>query len=144
MRLFLLLLSIIAITGCTAKIIGTPVTALNVNTVAGSKWTLTELVYNKKRLDIPKANIPFIEFKTSDNQIVGMAGCNRFFSTYSFLSNNKLKFGDVAGTKMACEQMDIENGLLSAFENATEIKVDGENKLIIIKDKEILATFKNK
>lgn len=77
------------------------------------------------------ARQPTLRFNDSTLKISGSGGCNNFFGSYS-KDGNKLSFGSVASTKMACPGMDeVETKYFKALAdvNGYEIK-NGELHLL--------------
>ena len=70
-----------------------------------------------------------VEFKSS--QIMGNAGCNRFFGTYS-QDDGKISVNALATTRMACahDVMLKEHDFLVTLESAKQVEMDA-NMLIL-------------
>ena len=70
-----------------------------------------------------------VEFKTS--QIMGNAGCNRFFGTYS-QNDGTISVNPLATTRMACahDVMLKEHDFLVTLESAKQVEMDA-NMLIL-------------
>lgn len=67
----------------------------------GTSWTLTEIHdIEIKRTDFAK--IPELNFNSSTNEFTGNTGCNSMFGKID-ITDNKINFGNVGSTKMACE-----------------------------------------
>lgn len=64
--------------------------------------------------------------------ISGKGGCNRFFGTVKLKGGNKVDFGQVGTTMMACEQaiMDDEAEFLAVLDGATKVKIKGDKLTI--------------
>ena len=62
-----------------------------------------------------------------DGKIRGTAfmGCNRMFFNSEFKSKNKVKISGVGSTLMACQEMELENKFVKAFETMTHYKIEG-------------------
>ena len=105
----------------------------------GVKWILKSL--NNKKISTPESRKEiYIEFNTSENKFSGFAGCNNIFGTYT-LSNDRIKFGPVAGTEMYCESvMETENEFKKMFETADRIKLKG-SELQFFSSGKITASF---
>lgn len=104
----------------TAKTPG-PVT----NTViTDTKWRLIEL----KGSPVPnKVNDkePFILLQAGDNRYSATAGCNGLGGTFTLSGTNGIKFSQGMSTMMACDNMEIENGLNQALVAADNYTVKG-------------------
>lgn len=66
------------------------------------------------------ASDQFVAFKTG-GEVVGHGGCNQFFGTYD-QSGDKLTFGPLAATRMACPNLDEEQAFMSALQSARRIE----------------------
>jgi heat shock protein HslJ len=88
--------------------------------LSGSEWRPSLI----GTLEIPESTELFIQFK-GDGKLAGHGGCNQFFGTYS-ISGNKIDFGPVGSTRMACEKlvMDLETAFLSALEEIEMFQKD--------------------
>ncbi len=61
-----------------------------------------------------------------DGKVQGSAGCNRIRGSYK-LDGEKLKFGPLATTRMACPAMETETAFLKALEATTRYQVSGSS-----------------
>ena len=59
-------------------------------------------------------------------KVQGSAGCNRMTGTYK-LDGEKLKFGPLATTRMACPDMQTETAFLKALGATTRYEVSGSS-----------------
>ena len=60
------------------------------------------------------------------HKVQGSAGCNRMMGTYT-LDGEKLKFGPLATTRMACPAMETESAFLKALAATTRYEVSGSS-----------------
>ena len=60
------------------------------------------------------------------HKVQGSAGCNRMMGTYE-LDGNKLKFGPLATTRMACPALQTETAFLKALATTTRYEVSGSS-----------------
>ena len=99
-------------------------------------WNLAEL--NGRKIKHPGLQVPHLRFET--DKVTGNDGCNNFFGSYA-LDGNKLKFGMLASTRMACQQineLDIEfNKMISM---TSSHRISGE-KLELFEENKLLASF---
>ena len=82
-----------------------------------TKWTVTAIGNAPVKL---KGEQPFIQFDKDKGSYGGSTGCNRIFGKYA-LDGDKLKFGDVGMTMIACSE---ETGDVEARMSAALGKVD--------------------
>ena len=64
-------------------------------------WKLVE-INGKAFKSTSETREPHLILKTEDNRIIGHSGCNRYFGTYAQQENQRLSFGNIGSTKMAC------------------------------------------
>ena len=88
--------------------------------IVGKKWKLIEL--NGKAVNAGSLmKEPFLYFNPFDNRVNGNGGCNNIFGEYK-VEGLRLSFSKMAMTRMACQNMDIENQInkvLSTVDNYT-------------------------
>jgi len=71
-------------------------------------WTLVTL--NGEEYDAYKTNKHHtLEFNTTEMRFFGNNGCNNIFGGIETLTNEKLQLGAIAGTRMACPDMEISD-----------------------------------
>lgn len=98
--------------------------------IVSTKWTLAENV---------KGNTPTLVIE--NGKISGNAGCNRYFGTLVLdAKTGSFQSSQVGATRMACENMSVENNFLKMLEQANKYNVSG-NTLELYKDKLLLLKF---
>ena len=67
---------------------------------------------------------PFIGFDMKAGRIYGNSGCNRMMGTFSVdsLKPGTLRFGPIAGTRMACPDMTLEGNVLAALQEVASFE----------------------
>ncbi len=100
--------------------------AMKSNVITDRKWKLVELA-GKPVADKINGKEPFIQLSKSDNHYSASGGCNGIGGSYTLQDNGKIKFSQGVSTMMACENMDIENGLNKALVAADNYTVNGDN-----------------
>ena len=85
----------------------------------------------------------YILFK--ENEVVGHAGCNRFFGHYTF-DGNAIRIVPLATTRMACSPkvMDAEQAWLGMLQNARAAEVSPTNLVLKDENNAIIATLKRR
>lgn len=69
---------------------------------------------------------PFLNFDTSSGRLSGNSGCNRVMGSFDASAKaGVLEFGPIAGTRMACPDMTIEQNVLNALKNVKGYKTIG-------------------
>lgn len=91
------------------------------------EWMLIYFAdFTKDQLIKGKANINLTS-KQEGNEIKGSAymGCNRMFFNAEFKSNGKVKISGLGSTKMACQNMSLENSFAQSFGKMEKYYVEG-------------------
>ena len=103
------------------------------NADLNGKWTLTSLSTTQAALDqIFLENKPHIEFDMAAKKVSGNGGCNQINAQVT-TAGNKLSFGPIAASRMACPG-EGESIFLKAMESI--------NRFNISKDQKTLTLFK--
>lgn len=90
----------------------------------GVEWKLVELE-GQALAAADKARAPNLTFSATDERVSGSGGCNRLSGRYT-LDGDKLSFGPLAGTMMACiAGMDQEKRFLQALAKVRSHRVAG-------------------
>lgn len=102
-------------------------------------WVVKQVNGNLINKEDFKSKIPQLELKPFENKISGNDGCNGFFGEIEVI-NDIIVFGNIAGTMMACPNMDLSSQITKTIGgnelNYTIIK----NQLILKKDgKEVMV-----
>ncbi|RYG42228.1 MAG: META domain-containing protein, partial [Chitinophagaceae bacterium] len=92
------------------------------------RWKLIE-VAGKTVGDSVNGQEPYITFSSADSSMGGRVGCNRVGGKYT-ADNLTIKFSQVFSTKMACQDMWIENTLLGMMDSLDRYSVS-EKELIL-------------
>lgn len=71
-------------------------------------------------------NLPFIEFRLADKQVMGNDGCNQIMASIEQLGDDELKLGPIMGTKMACMDMELPDLFHAAMANIRSYKLTHE------------------
>ncbi len=82
---------------------------------------------------------PEISFDIGKNRFSGSGGCNRIMG-YVTAEGDRLKFGRVASTLMACKNSELEKEFLSALESTVNYKIIG-NRLMLANPDKVLLVF---
>ncbi|WP_066268148.1 META domain-containing protein [Hydrogenophaga palleronii] len=94
--------------------------------LVGSEWLLEDLG-GRGVLDRVQATLAFPEA----GRVAGNSSCNRFFGSYT-LMQDKVAFGQLAGTRMACTEAVNEQEMryLDALQKAQRLEVQGKTLLM--------------
>lgn len=108
-------------------------------TLAETKWKLVML--NKKAITQKGKKRYFLKLNSKDGKFSANAGCNNIMGSYVMPSAFGLSFSNVAMTRMACPDMDLEIRFSTMLEKVDSYKLK-DNILQLMKGKkEVLATF---
>ncbi len=105
---------------------------------SNQKWALTAI--NGKPVVSTKA---YIEIDKEKGRFTGSTGCNRMFG--GIAANERLKFGAVGMTRMACLEGDVskvESEFMAALAKVTEIR-EGGATLEMLDGSSVLLSFKS-
>lgn len=80
----------------------------------------------------------YIRF-VDDKKVEGFSGCNRFFGGYE-TEGNSLTFGPVAGTRMFCPDMEVEDTLLKMLAGRLDLMIISDH-LYLYKETKLQAVF---
>jgi heat shock protein HslJ/uncharacterized membrane protein len=104
-------------------------------------WVMQEMtgvVLKKEKLN---KGLPTFEFHLRDNRFSGHAGCNQMNGSIK-AEGNKIKFGPIASTRMACPDMTVEQAVGNAL-SGKALTYSIENlKLTLIAEDGVKMVFK--
>ena len=87
---------------------------------------------------------PYMTLMSERNRMQGFAGCNRLLGSYE-LKGEKLKFGRMASTRMACQNgMELEASFMQALESTVIWKIEGEHLELSDSKGTLLARFESR
>lgn len=102
--------------------------------IAEKYWKITELYGKKVTMSAGMKKEPHMILRAENNRINVTGGCNTFMGTYELKPDNQISFGKLAGTLMACPDMETERLFMQAIGEADNYYVD-ENNLVLNKAK---------
>lgn len=77
-------------------------------------------------------DFPYIGFDTSTGKIYGNSGCNRMMGSFDRNSKpGEIDLGTIAGTRMMCPDMTLEQNILNALKNVKGYKKAGTKKMAL-------------
>lgn len=127
-NLFLGLMLVLGIQACSTK--------MGTTSVTNTKWVLTEWPGETMPNTTKKATLNF----DADNKVNGKSFCNGFGGSVT-ITGNTIKFGELIGTMMFCEDVgQAEGKYTEGLRTANSYKVVG-NKLQLLKDEQLLMVF---
>jgi heat shock protein HslJ len=112
--------------------------ALSEQTLGGDVWALVELRGQPVPLG---ADGRAISISFAAQRASGFSGCNRFTGAYT-LEGNRLGFGNLAVTRMACAQgMQTEDAVLDALGRVVLAVIEGDRLRMMDDDSSVLMVF---
>ncbi|WP_432708339.1 META domain-containing protein [Pedobacter sp.] len=94
--------------------------------ITDRKWKLVELD-GKPVADSINGKEPFIIFHKKDNRYSASGGCNGLGGEFILEEYQRIKFNQGMSTMMACENMDIENGLKYVLASVDNYSLHGDD-----------------
>lgn len=99
------------------------------------EWNIVE-VSGSPLKDLKTEQRPFVGFQTENGKVYGNSGCNLINSTLDKNARNgRLELGQMAGTMMACADMQTERLVLDAFAQVKQYREAGEGLMALCDDK---------
>jgi len=109
----------------------------------GTHWTATSLGAAAEPIAATHKEV-FLVLGPEPGRAFGSGGCNSFSASYE-RSGDKLTFGRIAGTRMACaDGMEVESDFANALASAAGFRIAGEKLELVDAAGALLATFSAK
>ena len=122
--LVLFLVLMMTVSGC-----GTAKKAVSLKELAG-EWSVVSL--QGKEQSVAEESRPYIGFDINELRMYGMSGCNRMMSAVNVDAKlGTITFGPVAGTRMACPDMSLEQAMFVALDGVRTYTLDKEGALVL-------------
>jgi heat shock protein HslJ len=103
-------------------------------------WVLEELNGEKIKKEDFSKEFPLLEIYANTNKFSGFAGCNQMKGSL-FFEKGKLRFTNLATTKMMCEPVNKEAEFITALQSSSVYKIEN-NRLILSNSTGIKIIFK--
>lgn len=94
-------------------------------TIVGKYWRLVELRGKPVEPGTTQRE-PFIRLAEQDSRLEATGGCNGLGGTFELSEPNRIKFSQIIGTMMACENMEIETELVNALQTTDSYHVQAD------------------
>lgn len=104
-------------------------------------WVMEEMTGVELKKENLLKGLPMFEFNLSEKRFGGHAGCNQISGGFD-LKGNKITFGNLISTKMACPDMTVEQKILQVLNNKKFIYRIENLKLVLESDSGIKMIFK--
>lgn len=101
------------------------------------KWQLEKL--NGAAITLADTRQVTLEINAESSSAAGQAPCNRYSCSYD-QDNEKIKFGTITSTKMACDDLGKESEYYSMLKDATKFIITGD-KLTLFNGSKAVAEF---
>ncbi len=111
----------------TTKAVAAPDEASANKSFEGTYWMLAEL--NGQPVTAPKEGEKpsYIYFDAAKKRVSVSGGCNIMGGSYELSEGNRIKFGQMMSTMMACPDMSLEDGLKKMAEMVDNYAIQGDN-----------------
>lgn len=110
----------------------------------GKEWKLTELNGAVIQLDTTFPKTPFLVFDGESSRVSGNAGCNGIGGGFELEEAGSITISHIAGTQMACPNLEIEQEFLDVLANVKSFHVEGNALTLNNAAKEAIARFELK
>lgn len=101
----------------------------SLNNVHETRFMLVELM-GKPYSAAEGTRAAYIQFASGEMRASGNSGCNSFTGSYELQDGNRIRFSQMASTKMACLDMNIEQEFLNVLQSADNYWFDGTNLVL--------------
>ena len=105
----------------------------------GTQWKLARMEAIPAKAVAAEADFFTLEFNAADTMVAGRTNCNRFFGKYE-LKGQKLSFGNLGMTRMACPDMQYEDAFVKMLDEVDSYAIEG-SELKFYDDKKVVADF---
>lgn len=92
--------------------------------ITDTRWKLVELM-GKPVDSLVNGKAPFILFSSAEQRIQANGGCNNISGSYELKEGNRIAFSKMISTKMACQDMEVEDRLIKVLETADNYSLKG-------------------
>jgi len=84
--------------------------------IEDTRWVLLELMGKPVTNPGKSGKEMFLQLDSGSKRASAYAGCNNFNGSYELLEGNRIHFGRIAATMMACPDMSVEDQLRQVLE----------------------------
>lgn len=100
------------------------------NQIFQNKWMWKETVFNNDTRQTPKNPENFILIFKGEDSFFSTTDCNSIMGNFE-IENNKITFGEIGSTLMACMGESLQDEYTKTLEEATSFLIDEEGQLIL-------------
>lgn len=98
--------------------------------VSDVRWILKEIYGNDIAKNYTFREMPHLTLVSEENRMTGNAGCNSFHGHYEITGEDRIAFSEIASTKIACEEMEVETELFNILETVNTFSIHGDTLII--------------
>ncbi|MGP9767674.1 META domain-containing protein [Halomonas sp. AOP13-D3-9] len=106
--------------------------------IVDQRWNLL-LMGTDERLSMPET--PFFQI-SKDGKVSGHDGCNRFTGQVTLGENQRIEFGELATTRMACPQLADAQRVTDMLESAYRYLIDHDRLVFFGPDSRVLGGWR--
>jgi heat shock protein HslJ len=140
MRIFYLLGVFLFVLGCSTSKKTADNSSDWPDDMKGTQWELIVLDGQNITKENTGPKQVYIMLAEKENRFYGSGGCNSVNGTYLHPKPDHLAFSNIASTKMACANMEIEKQFLTMLEKVNNFQLKGDT-LVFKVNKNIIAEF---
>lgn len=93
-------------------------------------WKLVELNGKPVTVTDEMRKEPHLILRAAGSRVTGHAGCNSFMGSYELKPNNRISFSKIAGTLMACTNLETETAFTRVLEMADSYNFTGDTLIL--------------
>jgi len=125
-RVYWIFIAVSIFAGCSHKNLPPASPSNNIMPLTETYWKLTELMGQQivKKDDLNKEM--HLILKKEGNRVSGHGGCNSFMGSYSIEDGNRISFSQLAGTLMACNNMEREKEFMEVLQKVDNYTINGK------------------
>lgn len=95
------------------------------------EWNVEKI--DNKAIEITDgSDVPYLAFDVVNSRVFGSLGCNRVSGLLYATDAGVIDLAKLAGTRMMCPDMTVEDNLLAALGKVSEFGIDKEGKLVLM------------
>ncbi len=137
-KLFILFGAVMLLNGCSSA----KLPLADAMNLINGKWALQSLAGQSNLGSLFANKMPALQFDTESMRVSGNNGCNSLSGPLRIEAGNKISFGQLAGTKMACPGQG-ESVFMDALNKVTNFKVDDGVMKLLAGGQELMSLVKD-
>ncbi len=114
----------------TGELAANYVLTKDISGITEKYWKLVELNGKPVTITDDMRKEAHLILRTAGSRVTGHAGCNSFMGSYEIKPNNRISFSKIAGTMMACTNMETEAAFKSVLEMADNYNLTGDTLIL--------------